>query len=164
MIEQEVERGSALSVRQRCELLQVNRAWYYQQRQRPASQKDAPLRAAIEAIVLEHGGYGYRRVTHQLQRQGWRVNPKRVLRVMHEAHLLATQPRKRVRTSTPAPASAKVQDNLLLAFTASGPNQVWVADITSISLPKHVAYLAAIVDAYSRVCVGWHLSVRIDSQ
>jgi len=79
----------SLSVRQLCNLLDINRAWYYA-RANAATQaeRDVALRDAIERIVLEFPGYGYRRVTAQLHRLAWNVNHKRVLRVMRQEALL----------------------------------------------------------------------------
>ena len=72
-----------LSVRRLSALLGVGRSWYYERPERPARvERDVSLRNAIERIVLEFPGYGYRRVTKTLQRDGWTVNHKRVLRVM----------------------------------------------------------------------------------
>ena len=72
--------------------MQVNRAWYYARQHRieePAKLVEAvALRDAIERLILDFPGYGYRRVTHALQRAGWKVNHKRVLRIMREESLL----------------------------------------------------------------------------
>jgi len=72
--------------------LQVNRAWYYARQHREVSPSKlaeaVALRDAIEQIILDFSGYGYRRVTHALQRAGWKVNHKRVLRIMREESLL----------------------------------------------------------------------------
>lgn len=81
------------SISQLCEVLQVSRSWYYEKQTRPeGDEADVALRDAIEQIILEFAGYGYRRVTHALKRAGWIVNHKRVLRIMREESL--TQPVK----------------------------------------------------------------------
>jgi putative transposase len=72
------------------ELFEVSRSWYYEKptkAERPA-REDVALRDAIEHIVLELPGYGYRRVTEALKRQGWPINHKKVLRVMRKESLL----------------------------------------------------------------------------
>jgi hypothetical protein len=77
------QEGPSLSLRQRCSLLGVSRSRFYQRLHQPThAERDVALRDAIERIVLEFPGYGYRRVTAELQRQKWEVNHKRVLRVM----------------------------------------------------------------------------------
>ena len=92
-----------LSVRQLCELLSVNRAWYYARQHVPIEPsklaEEVALRDAIEQIILDFSGYGYRRVTHALQRAGWKVNHKRVLRIMREESLLCHLKRHFVQTT-----------------------------------------------------------------
>jgi putative transposase len=155
----------SLSVRQLCDLLDVNRAWYYA---RPLSVIDADeteairLRDAIERIVLDFPGYGYRRVTHALVREGWAVNHKRVLRVMREESLLCHLKRRFVPT-TDSGHDWRAYPNLLKDAVLDAPDQAWVADITYIRLPTTFVYLAAILDAYSRRCIGWALSRWIDT-
>lgn len=152
------------SVRQLCKLLGVNRRWYYKRRkQEKRAQADEKLREAIEQIVLEFSGYGYRRVTQALVRAGWSVNHKRVLRVMREASLLCRKKRRFVPT-TDSQHPYQVYPNLVKGLEITAPDTLWVADITYIRLPTTFAYLAAILDAYSRKCVGWKLSKRIDGQ
>jgi putative transposase len=146
--------------------LQINRAWYYARRQALSSSSDTDeqvaLRDAIEQIILDFPGYGYRRVTHALKRAGWTVNHKRVLRVMREESLLCHLKRHFVHT-TDSHHPYRVYPNLVNGRTPDAPDVIWVADLTYIRLPKEFAYLAAILDAYSRRCVGWNLSTRIDT-
>lgn len=165
MIAEAVAVHPALSVRQLCTLLDVNRAWYYA---RPIVEAEGDqteavrLRDAIERIALTFPGYGYRRVTHALAREGWAVNHKRVLRVMREESLLCHLKRRFVPT-TDSDHPWRTYPNLLKGTTFDAPDQAWVADITYIRLPTTFAYLAAILDAYSRRCVGWALSRGIDT-
>lgn len=112
--------------------------------------------------MLEFPGYGYRRVTKTLQRAGWGVNHKRVLRVMRQESLLCQLERRFVVTTDSAHA-LQSYPNLLAAAALTGPDQAWVADLTYIRLPTAFAYLACILDAWSRRCVGWHLSQAIDT-
>ena len=143
-----------LSVRQLCALVGVSRSWY---RARPAAlvptQEDTALRDVIERLVLAFPGYGYRRVTHALVRDGWTINHKKVLRVMREESLLCRLQRQFV-TTTDARHHSPVYPNLLAGVVLERLDQAWVADITSIRLPTHFVYLASILDAYSRRCRG----------
>ncbi len=150
------------SIRALCALLGINRAGYYRQPREPVHQEVA-LRDAIEWIVLQFPGYGYRRVTQTLKRDGWAINHKRVLRVMREEALLCQLKRRFVPTTDSTHAYRRYP-NRLKAAVLDAPNQAWVADITYIRLPTTFVYLAAILDAYSRYCVGWHLSRWIDTQ
>jgi putative transposase len=149
---------------QLCETLQVSRSWYYEKQSRPeTSHADVELRDAIEGVILDFAGYGYRRVTHALKRAGWIVNHKRVLRIMREESLLCQLKRHFVHT-TDSQHPYQVYPNLVKGMTIEAPDVVWVADLTYIRLPSTFVYLAAILDAYSRKCIGWNLSKRIDTQ
>jgi len=152
----------AVSVRQVCALLGLSRSWLYARGPRAPQAGTMALRDAIERIVLEFPGYGYRRVTHALRRQGWVVNAKRVLRVMREESLLCQLQRRFVVTTDSRHRFASYP-NLLREQVVRRPNEVWVADLTYIRLPTSFVYLAAILDAYSRRVVGWELSPRIDT-
>lgn len=164
MIEQACEQHPQLSVRHLCEVLEVNRSWYYQRpREREAQDSDVELRDAIERVVLDFAGYGYRRVTKALQREGMSVTHKRVLRIMREESLLCHLKRQFVHT-TDSHHRYQTSPNLLHAKNLTAPDQAWVADLTSIRLPKTFVYLASVLDAYSRKCIGWKLSNRIDTK
>jgi putative transposase len=154
----------SLSVRQLCELLSVSRSWVYERPHAPTqAQRDVALRDAIERIVLEFPGYGYRRVTAELHRQLWEVNHKRVLRIMRAESLLCQLQRSWVAT-TDSRHGLRTYPNLLTDLVLERPNQAWVGDITYVRLPTCFIYLACILDAWSRRCVGWQLSRTIDSQ
>jgi putative transposase len=105
--------------------------FYYQPKSDPSERQrhDAELRDLIEAIQAEFPGYGYRRVQHELEHRGMRVNAKRIRRVMSEHGLRPILWRSFVRT-TDSNHSHRIYPNLLKNQTVSGPNQVWVADIT----------------------------------
>ena len=152
-----------LSIRRLCDLVGVSRSWYYAH---PSSDETArrgtALRDAIERIVLDFPGYGYRRVTKALQRDGWSVNHKRVLRVMRQESLLC-QLQHRFVVTTNSTHGLPTYPNLLAGMAPTGPDQAWVADLTYIRLPTSFAYLACLLDAWSRRCVGWHLSRWIDT-
>ncbi len=153
-----------LSLRRICDLLGVSRAWLYTRATRPTqAERDVELRDAIEDMVLEFPGYGYRRVTKALQRDGWEVNHKRVLRVMRQESLLCVLKRAFVSTTDSTHGYA-TYPNLLAGVEVSGIDQAWVADITYIKLPTTFVYLACILDAYSRRCIGWKLARTIDTQ
>lgn len=120
------------------------------------------LRDRMESICLEFPRYGYRRVTRQLQREGWRVNHKKVLRLMRENDLLCRVRRKWTRT-TDSDHTYPVYPNLIRDLDVSRLNQVWLADITYIRILTGFVYLAALLDAHSRRVVGHAISSRIDT-
>jgi putative transposase len=154
----------SLSVRQLCALLGVSRSWVYARPHVPTqAQRDIALRDAIERIVLEFPGYGYRRVTAELHRQHWAVNHKRVLRIMRQEALLC-QLKRTWTSTTDSRHTLPTYPNLLALLTVTRPNQAWVADITYVRLPTAFIYLACVLDAWSRRCVGWQLSRTIDTE
>ena len=116
--------------------------------------------------MLEFPGYGYRRITKALARGNRVVNHKRVLRIMREESLLC-QLKRRFIPTTDSNHSFRTYPNLLEEMVLDAPDQAWLtkwqADITYIRLPTGFAYLAAILDAYSRRCVGWQFSRCIDT-
>ncbi len=148
----------SLSVERMCQLAQVSRAGYYRHlRVRAPVEEDLTLRSAIQQIVLENRGlYGYRRVTVELRRLGMIANHKRVIRLMREDNLLAIRHRKPLRL-TEWKDEAEIYLNLPRRLKVSGPDQLWIADITYVRLRKEFVYLAVILDGYSRRVVGWSL-------
>lgn len=113
--------------------------------------------------MLEFAGYGYRRVTAQLRRDGWQINAKRVLRVMRQESLLCHLKRRWTQT-TDSTHGLRTYPNLLKEKKAVRLNEIWVADITYVRLPHGFCYLAAILDAFSRKVVGWNLSETMDAR
>ena len=137
--------------------------YYYKPRAGEAKRKeDADIRDRLEELALRSPRYGYRRMTAQLKREEFRVNHKRVLRLMRESDLLCRTKRRFVRTTDsdhPYPVYPNVYEDTII----TGVDQVWVADITYIRLLHEFVYLAVILDAYSRRVVGWALSHHIDA-
>lgn len=163
MIARMHEAHPALSIRRLCALTGTGRTWYHTHPTPEAvAGRDTALRDAIERIILAFPGYGYRRVTHALHRDGWTVNHKRVVRVMRQESLLCQLQRGFVAT-TQSGHGRPTYPNLVRDQVLTGPNQTWVADITYIRLPTTFVYLACVLDAWSRRCVGWHLSRTIDT-
>jgi putative transposase len=140
--------------------------YYYRSRQKSlaAKKEEADLRDRIEQIVVQCARYGYRRVTYQLRREGWKVNHKRVARIMREESLQCQVKRRWVKT-TDSNHGFRIYPNLMRGLTvAVGRNQVWVADITYIRILTGFLYLAVILDLFSRKVIGWALSEQIDAQ
>ena len=165
MIQQAHQQHPDLSIERLCELFGVSRSWYYEHGSQPESDAgEIALRDEIERIILEFSGYGYRRVTHALQREGWNVNHKRVLRIMREESLLCHLKKRFVVVTTNSRHSFPVYPNRLADLVLSAPDQAWVADLTYIRLRSAFVYLACILDAFSRRCVGWHLSRDMTTQ
>jgi transposase InsO family protein len=155
-----------LPIGRRCALLEISRSGHYQARgtaDRAVSAAAAGrLRDRIEALCLAFPGYGYRRVTAQLQREGWTVNHKRVLKLMHQEGLLCHAKRAFVST-TNSRHGLRRYPNLIAGLTVEGVNRVWVADLTYIRLQSEFVYLAVLLDSYSRRVVGWELGPSLEA-
>jgi putative transposase len=136
--------GSA-NVERLCQLAQVSRAGFYcYLRNGWPAEEEVNLRSAIQDVVLEHRWrYGYRRVTAQLRQCGMIVNHKRVARIMREDNLLTV--RQEPSTASHNDVGA-VQSylNLPRRMGLSGPNQLWIADITYVRLRTEFVHLASI--------------------
>ncbi len=138
----------------------------YDYRPRPRSAgavaAEARLVARIRTICAEFPRYGYRRVTAQLKAEGERVNRKRVARIMREQDL-PVRPKRRFVVTTDSDHDGPVFPNLAKDMVPSGPDQLWVADLTYMRILSGFVYLAVILDAWSRRVVGWAISRRIDA-
>jgi putative transposase len=147
-----------------CWLGQVSRAGFYRARAQAEPDRDEmDLRDAIQRIALVHRHYGYRRITAELRRQGRVVNHKRVARLMRLDNLLAVRRRAFRPPTSDSRHGFRVYLNLAARLTLSGPNQLWIADITYIRLEREFVYLAAVLDAWSRKVIGWRLSRSLQS-
>ena len=128
-----------------------------------AKADDVEIVARITAICDEFEAYGYRRVGAELRHQGLVVNAKKIRRLMRE-HALQPKRRRRFVATTDSNHGYPVFPNLAKDMTIDGPNQLWVADITSIAIAPGFVYLAAILDAWSRRVVGYAISRSIDAR
>jgi transposase InsO family protein len=157
----QISQEDRLSIAAMCELLSVSRASYYRWKDRKATNPDMELTDLIQRIVLYHNRYGYRRVTKELARShDLIINHKKVLRLMREDNLLCLRKRGWVKTTFPG---TQAYPNLIPNMIISSINQPWVADITYIRLRDEFAYLAVILDAFSRKCIGWKLREHLDT-
>jgi putative transposase len=142
--------------------MNLSRSTFYYQCNKTLPGKDVDITARIEAICLEFPGYGYRRVTKQLQREGWVINHKKILRLMRQNDLLCRVKRKRVMT-TDSKHHFPRYPNLIKGMVVKRLNRVWLADITYIRIRAGFVYLAAILDAYSRRAIGHAISTGIET-
>ena len=144
-----------------CALTGVSRAGFYRAAPAPRAE-EVKLRDHLQRVALEWPTYGSRRITAELQRDGWRVNRKRVQRLMREDNLLCLRKRQFVVTTDSA-HGCRVYPNLAAALVVSTINQLWLADITYIRLLEEFIYLAVILDAFSRRVIGWALDDRLET-
>lgn len=146
-----------------CQAAGVSRAGYYRFLLRTQTKEaNMELRRKIQSIALGWPAYGYRRVQRELIRCGCRVNHKRVLRLMRVDNLLCLRKRKFVLT-TDSNHGLPIYPNLAKDMVLTGINQLWIADITYIRLEVEFVYLAVLLDAFSRRCIGWALQRSLET-
>jgi len=147
-----------------CQMTGLSRAGYYRRgRLRQTPPVDMELRDELQRIALEWPAYGYRRITAELNRRGFEVNHKRVLRLMRQDNLLCLR-RKSFVITTDSRHDLPVYPNLAREITPSAVNQLWVADITYIRLRIEFVYLAVVLDAFSRRVIGWALGRTLEAE
>jgi putative transposase len=147
-----------LSIRRQCELIGLNRASYYYQ---PATttERNLELMRLMDEQYLKTPFYGWRRMTVFLRKKGYRVNGKRVRRLMRKMGLQAIYPRSRPK---PDGHQHRIYPYLLRDVEIVRPGQVWSADITYIRMHQGFMYLVAIIDWFSRYVITWQLSNTLD--
>jgi putative transposase len=151
-----------MTVTRMCQLGQVSRAGLYRfdsESERPDD--DLDLRNEIQRIALEFPCYGRPRITAELKRRGWKVNHKRVARILREDNLLCLR-RKKFVVTTDSNHGLHIYPNLAGSMEPAGIDQLWIADITYIRLETEFVYLAVVLDAYSRRVIGWALDRTLE--
>ena len=151
-----------LSIERMCALAGVSRASYYRYWRRAApGREQIELRDVLQRLAVGHRHYGYRRLTALLRRDGWAVNHKRVLRLMRTDNLLCLRRRAFVPATTDSRHDWRVVPNLARGIQVTGLDQLWVADITYLRLLEEFAFLAVVLDAFSRRVVGWAVEIHL---
>jgi putative transposase len=145
-----------------CQVLPIAPSSYYDAKRRLPSARalrDEELKVEIRRIHEENFGvYGVRKVWRQLHREGIAVARCTVARLMRELGLQGVRRGKPHKTTTPDAAADRPADLVERDFSASRPNQLWVADLTYVATWSGFVYVAFVVDAFSRFVVGWQAS------
>jgi transposase InsO family protein len=151
-----------LTVERMCALAKVNRAGYYRRWKASAPrQEETAVRDAVQRAALANRRYGYRRIAAQLRRDGLVANHKRVLTLMRRDNLLCLRKRQFVPVTTDSRHEWQVVPNLARGLIPTGLDQLWVADITYVRLMEEFAFLAVLLDAFSRRVIGWALEKHL---
>lgn len=148
------------SIRRQCDLLGLWRSSFYYQ-PTVESPETLLLMRLIDEQYLKTPFYGRRRMSAQLERLGYVINPKRVGRLMSLMGLMAIYPKPKTSMSG---LQHQVYPYLLRDLDIVRPNQVWSADITYIPMRAGFMYLVAIIDWFSRYVLAWRLSNTLDSR
>jgi putative transposase len=152
---------SDLSIQRQCDLIELPRSSYYRQRNpKIESDENLALMRLIDEEYTKHPFYGTRKMRNYIRRQGFKVNRKRVQRLMRKMGLQSIAPKPNTSKNTP---QHRVYPYLLRNMKITCPNQVWCTDITYIPLTGGFVYLTAIMDWHSRYVLSWEVSVCMDS-
>jgi len=154
-----VKRTDPLPVVRQCELLGLPRSTFYHIPM-PVTDEELELMARMDRCHLEHPYYGSRRIRDWLEDEGYRVNRKRVQRLMRTMGLVALYPKRNLSLANQA---HKVYPYLLKGLVIDRPNQVWATDITYIPMVRGFVYLVAIMDWHSRRVLSWRVSNTLDT-
>lgn len=151
-----------------CRVLGVSTSGFYAWQSREQSERarqDVALSERIMGIHKEsRRTYGAPRIHAELQEEGQRIGRKRVARLMRASSLVGVSRRKSIATTRRDPAARPAPDLVDRKFAASGPNQLWVADMTYIPTLAGFLYLAVVLDVWSRKIVGWAMSSSLVTQ
>lgn len=151
--------AKSISIAHQCKLLNVNRSSFYY-RPKPISGYDLQLMRLIDELYLDHPCRGSRSMRNQLARLGYKVNRKKIQRLMRLMGIRAVYPKPR--TTIPHP-SHKVYPYLLRNLDINHSNQVWASDITYIPMKSGFMYLTAIMDWHSRKVLSWRISNSMET-
>ncbi len=163
-----VAKKAPFPISRMCRVFGVTRQGYYvyaRSLHSPRLAEEAALGERIAAIHAASGGrYGSPKIRRELRRRGENVSKRRVERIMRGTGLVGTH-RRRHKMTTRANPAHPVEPNVLdRNFTATRPNQRWVTDITYIWTDEGWAYLASILDLFSRRVVGWAISATLSTE
>jgi putative transposase len=152
--------SESLSISGQCRLLSISRSSFYYQ-PKPMKEEDLALMRLIDEQFLKTPTWGSRSMRNHLRRLGYKVNRKRIQRLMRIMGLEPIYPKPR--TSRPHP-DHKVYPYLLRDLTIDHPNQVWTSDITYIPMSRGFMYLVAVMDWHSRKILSWRVSNTLESE
>jgi len=148
-----------LSLRRQCELLTINRSTFYYKATR-VEEDSVNLLNEIREIWERYPFFGYRRITKELNFKGYKINRKRVQRLMQLGGIQAIYPGPNTSRRNKL---HKVHPYLLRDVRIDRPNQAWMVDITYLRLNGGFMYLVALIDVHSRYIVGWSLSNTLET-
>ncbi|WDF35291.1 IS3 family transposase (plasmid) [Arthrobacter agilis] len=164
----DIVEGRPLGVEPICTLLQVAPSTYYAAKNRAPSARaisDAALTPQLVALWEEnYRVYGVRKLWKAARRAGLDLGRDQTGRLMRAAGLEGATRSKRIKTTRPDPTATRHPDLVRREFTATAPNRLWVTDLTFVPTWAGVAYVCFIIDAYSRMIVGWRCASHMRTE
>ena len=147
-----------LPVKKACNSLHVDKSSYYNWKNNGFIEHSEPkLIKEVHKIAEEFPCYGYRRMRHELNRRNVDIGYKKTSRIMKQENLVCRRKKAFRPVTTLSDHNLRIYPNLAKGLRVTGLNQLWVSDITYIHSGNGFVYLAAIVDMFSRKCIGWAL-------
>ena len=164
----DVVEGRKLGVELICRVLQVALSTYYAARDRAPSARtlsDAVLSGELYSLwVKNRKVYGVRKLWKTARRAGLRVGRDQTARLMRSLGIEGVKRSRRVKTTKPDPTAVRHPDLVKRVFSSTAPNQLWVTDLTFVPTWAGVAYVCFIIDAYSRMIVGWRVAATMKTE
>jgi putative transposase len=148
------------SLARQCHLLDVNRSSYYYEPV-PVSEEDLAIMRALDELYTQYPFFGGRKMTVKLNERGFRVNLKRVRRLMKVLGIEAIYPKPNTSKNNP---EHKIYPYLLRGVSITQPDQVWATDMTYIRMREGFIYLSAIIDWLSRYILAWDISIGMEAE
>lgn len=151
-----------------CDVLGVSRSGFYASKKRAPSARASSDKVLVVEIAATHAKsqerYGSPRVHRALRKKGIRVGKKRVARLMQEKGIIGRQ-KRRFRRTTDSNHTSPIAPNVVARdFEPAAPNLVWAGDVTYVATSEGWAYLAVLLDLFSRRVVGWAMSATNDTE
>ena len=151
-----------------CALLPIAPSSYYDAKSRPVSAR-ARRHAAMTAVLValwaaNYRVYGARKLWLAARRAGHEIGRDQVARLMRSAGICGVTRRRRARTTMRDPGAERPGDLVNRDFTARSPNRLWVTDLTVVATRTGAAYVCFIVDAFSRLIVGWRVAAHMRTE
>lgn len=160
--------GRRLGVELICRLLQVAPSSYYAAKTRAPSARalrdEELIPQLVEIWEANYRVYGVRKLWKAARRGGIMIGRDQTARLMRVAGIEGARRSKRVKTTRPGPASSRHPDLVKREFTATAPNRLWVTDLTFVPTWAGVAYVCFIIDAFSRMIVGWRVASHMRTE
>lgn len=152
-------KSETLTIKKQCELIELPRSSFYRGPCKGESKENLKLMRLIDEEYTRHPFFGTRQIRNHLRRQGYKINRKRVQRLMRLMGIQSVAPKPN--TSKPS-KEHKIYPYLLGGLDINHSNQVWCADITYVRMPGGFVFLVAVLDWYSRKVLSWEVSVTMD--
>lgn len=134
--------------------------FFYHQARLQAPDPQEELKTAItDVFTRNHGRYGHRRIHTELQKEGWTLAKKTVLKLMRTLELVCKVRRKKRYNSYQGQHGAVAPNLLNREFNAAAPNQKWVTDVTEFSVGDHKLYLSPIMDLFDRQIISYSIGL-----